>query len=93
MGMEESPERRSMREPGQPESTGADMAVFVSMACVGLSLYEFFLKGKHQRGIFVGLWPPTILAFASYFKQRAMEERMEESVMSGSAMRGIRNLL
>lgn len=30
-------------------------------------------------GIFVGLWPPTILAFASYFQQSEMSEEMKRA--------------
>lgn len=84
---------RSMSHEGEPERTGADLAVVASLASVALSLNEFFVKGNRERGIFVGLWAPTILGFSSYLKQKAIEERLEESLVAGSTVRGIRNFL
>jgi hypothetical protein len=77
----------------EPESAGSDLAVGAAAASVGLSLYEYYIRGDRERGIFVGLWAPTILAFASYLKQKSMEERLEESLVAGSTVRGLRNLL
>lgn len=52
-------------------------AALASAASVGLSWYYFFIRGDRQRGLFVGLWPPTILAFASYFNQRKMRNQLD----------------
>lgn len=61
----------------------SDMAVIASAASVLLSWYYFFGRGRRDMGVFVGLWPPTILAFASYFKQREMEESVKQLPGSG----------
>jgi hypothetical protein len=52
------------------QKTGTDPWVIAAGASVILSWYEFFLRGNKEMGLFVGLWPPTFLAFASYFEQR-----------------------
>ncbi|MCU4742161.1 hypothetical protein OB955_00880 [Halobacteria archaeon AArc-m2/3/4] len=62
-------------------------AFLASVASVGLSWYYFFLKGDRQRGLFVGLWPPTILAFASYFNQRKMRQQLETITKPGASLK------
>jgi hypothetical protein len=63
-----------------------DPAVIASAVSVGLSWYFFFLQGDRERGLFVGLWPPTILAFASYFEQARMSQKVRR-LTSGSGIR------
>ncbi|APX95990.1 hypothetical protein [Natronorubrum daqingense] len=62
-------------------------ALLAAVASVGLSWYYFFLRGDRQRGIFVGLWPPTILAFASYFNQRKMRRQLEMVTQPGTTLK------
>ncbi|QFU83784.1 hypothetical protein [Natronorubrum aibiense] len=62
-------------------------AVLASAASVGLSWYYFFLRGDRERGLFVGLWPPTILAFASYFNQRKMRRQLEAITQPGTTLK------
>ena len=62
-------------------------AVLASAASVGLSLYYYFVKGDRQLGAFVGLWPPTILAFASYFNQRKMHQQLQTITQPGTSLR------
>lgn len=62
-------------------------AVMAAVASVGLSWYYFFLRGDRQRGLFVGLWPPTILAFASYFKQREMHQSLKTLSQPGTTIK------
>jgi hypothetical protein len=47
---------------------GLSPAVLASIGSVALALYFYYVRGDKQRGQFVGLWPVTILALASYFK-------------------------
>ena len=58
------------------EESTTDLAIIASAASVALSWYQFFVRGNRMQGIFVGLWPPTILAFASYFNQKRMEQKL-----------------
>ena len=57
------------------EST-TDLAIIASAASVALSWYQFFGRGNKMQGLFIGLWPPTILAFANYFNQKRMEQKL-----------------
>ncbi|EFW92759.1 hypothetical protein ZOD2009_07814 [Haladaptatus paucihalophilus DX253] len=62
---------------GAAQESTSDIAILASAASVLLSWHQFFVRGNRERGLFIGLWPPTILAFASYFNQKRMEQRME----------------
>ncbi|WP_245576041.1 hypothetical protein [Haloplanus natans] len=55
------------------ESSGLGPAALSAIGSVALALYYYYIKGDEQRGQFVGLWPATILAMASYLKISRME--------------------
>ncbi len=57
--------------------TAIDPVVLAAGASVLLSWLVFYGKGDKEQGLFVALWPPTLLAFASYFRQTRMHSRME----------------
>jgi hypothetical protein len=59
------------------ERTGRDPFVLASLASIPLSWYYFYVKKDRERGLLVGLWAPTLLAFGSYFRQARMNEMME----------------
>ncbi|MFB6140379.1 MAG: hypothetical protein ABEJ26_08095 [Halosimplex sp.] len=69
-------ERDAMRAA---ENTGTDPAIVLAAGSVLLSWYFFYVRGEKEQGIFVGLWPPTILAFASYFEQTKMSDMIERA--------------
>lgn len=75
-------ERQQQETMRAAERTGMNPAVLASGASVVLSWYYFFIQGDRLRGIFVGLWPPTFLAFASYFEQEQMNRRLEQTMGS-----------
>lgn len=75
-------QRQSAQTVGQ---TGSDPWVMAAAGSVVLSLVTFFVARDRETGIFVGLWAPTILAFASYFNQREVEERLNRA-MEGSGV-------
>jgi hypothetical protein len=62
----------------QPTNRAASGAVVAAGMSVLYSWYVFYLRGNQRRGIFIGLWPPTILAFASYLEQTDMVEEIQE---------------
>jgi len=64
-----------------------DPLVLASGASVLLSWFFFYAKGDKQQGLFVGLWPPTFLAFASYFRQTRTQEMLEKQGASGLVRR------
>jgi hypothetical protein len=75
------------------ERTSMDPAVAVSAGAVVLSLYEYFLRGNKLAGIFVGLWPPTILAFASYFKQTRMSDSLDRAMGRSGIVESIERMV
>ena len=54
-------------------------AVIASLASVALALYFYYVRGDKQRGQFVGFWPVTILALASYFKLEEIKQALADS--------------
>ncbi len=72
MAMKQQPADETKEAMKEAEQVLLSPAVIASAASVALSWYHFFLAGNKQTGLFVGLWPPTILAFASYFNQQEM---------------------
>lgn len=74
---------RSVEEEEAAEATartGTDPAVMAAGVSVLLSWYYFFVRGERDLGLFVGLWPPTILAFASYFNQTRMSDQLQSAM-------------
>lgn len=69
------------------QKTGMDPAVVAAAGSVLLSWYFAFLRGDKEMGIFVGLWPPTILAFSSYFEQTRMSDKLHSAASSGGVTR------
>jgi hypothetical protein len=53
-------------------------AALASLGSVGLALYFYYVRGDKQRGQFVGLWPSTILALASYLRLEQIERSLDE---------------
>ncbi|QLG47679.1 hypothetical protein [Natrinema halophilum] len=75
------------QEPKEVGEQAMGPAVLASAASVGLSLYYFFFRGERQLGAFIGLWPPTILAFASYFNQRQMQKQLNTLTQPGTTLK------
>ncbi|WP_408958694.1 hypothetical protein [Natrinema sp. 74] len=74
----------------EPEEIGEEAmgpAFVASAASVGLALYYYFMRDERQLGTFIGLWPPTILAFASYFNQRRMRKQLDTLTQPGTTLR------
>lgn len=72
--------------------TTTDPWIMAAGASVLLSWYNYFIKGNKEMGLFVGLWPPTFLAFASYFNQTRMKDMMNYATSGGMTdSRGIRD--
>lgn len=62
------------------EQTGSDPWIVASAASVVLSWVMFFVARDREMGIFVGLWAPTFLAFASYFRQTRMHDTLNRAM-------------
>lgn len=73
------------RSKGTAERAGTDTWTVASAASVALALYVFFVSKDREMGVFVGLWAPTILAFASYLKQQRTYDAIHRT-MEGSGV-------
>jgi hypothetical protein len=70
---------QSTNEAIEEISTGGiGTAVLAAVGSVALALYFYYVRGDKQRGQFVGLWPTTILALASYFKLEEIRQALKE---------------
>lgn len=78
--METQHKRQETKEA--TKGTAIDPIVLASGASVLLSWYFYFAKDDKERGLFVGLWPPTLMAFASYFRGARMEQMIERSLLN-----------
>ena len=67
--------------------TAIDPVVLAAGASVLLSWLVFYGKGDKEQGLFIALWPPTLLAFASYFRQTRMHTMMEKQTTTGIVRR------
>ena len=75
------------------ERTSTDPAVVASAGAVVLSWYQFFVRGNKLTGLFVGLWAPTILAFASYFEQTRMGDALDRAMGRSGIVESIERMV
>ena len=77
--MSDAPSERPGALADELESTGLGPAALASIGSIALALYYYYVKGDEQRGQFIGLWPATILAMASYLKISQMERETKRT--------------
>ena len=75
------------------EETGTDPWILLSAGSVVLSWYTFFVARDREMGLFVGLWPPTFLAFASYFEQTRMHDTMNRAMGGGGIVERVEQMV
>lgn len=61
-------------------------AFMAAAASVALSWYLYATDNRHM-ALFVGLWPPTILSFASYVRERRIMNSVEQLTSPGESVR------
>jgi hypothetical protein len=74
-----SPEEEDIpsKDALDPLSEPVALAAILS---IGFSWFVYHIQGNKAYGIFVGLWAPTMLAAASYFKQLQLAEKLENGL-------------
>ncbi len=75
--MSETTDETAIDTAEEISDNGLTPAVLASVGSVALALYFYYVRGDKQRGQFVGFWPVTILALASYFKLEEIKELLE----------------
>ena len=66
----------------ETEEKASTVAVLAAGLSILYSWYTFYLQGDKVRGVFVGLWAPTILAIATYVEVTGLTEKAEEKMES-----------
>jgi len=67
------------------ESTPLSIGDPVATAAAGSVLYawyKFYVSGDRERGIFIGLWAPTLLAAANYLQQKDVIRKFKRGLSS-----------
>ncbi|MWV63461.1 hypothetical protein GRS48_01260 [Halorubrum sp. JWXQ-INN 858] len=62
---------------GIEEEPGVDPIILAAIASVALSWYQFYVRGNKKYGLFVGLWPPTLLAFSSALRINEISRKLD----------------
>lgn len=57
--------------------TGRDPVVLAAAGSVLLAWYQFYVRGNTEHGLFVGLWPPTLLAFSNAVRINEIGRKIE----------------
>ena len=70
-----------------------DTIVVAAAASVVLSLVQYYGRGRKETGIFVGLWAPTLLAFANYYKHDQTAERLEDASSGGRVIDSVERMV
>jgi hypothetical protein len=73
--------RRSQQEAAEEvgKRTGRDPAIVAAAASVLLSWYQFYVRGNKEHALFIGLWPPTLLAFSNAIRINNISRKVESS--------------
>lgn len=73
--MPDQKEKERAKEIGK--RTGRDPVIMAAAGSVLLSWYQFFVRGNKQYGLFIGLWPPTLLAFSNAIRINNISRKVE----------------
>lgn len=77
--MAQQREKETAKEVGK--RTGRDPAIMAAVGSVLLSWYQFYVRGNRQHGLFIGLWPPTLLAFSNAIRINDISQKVESSAL------------
>lgn len=69
------------------KESSRDMTVMAAVGSIALSWYFFFVQGDRERGLFVGLWAPTLLTLSNYVSMAKVQEQMRTLMNPGSNIR------
>lgn len=77
--MEQQEEKEAAKEIGK--RTGMDPVVLAAAGSVLLAWYQFYVRGNREHGLFIGLWPPTLLAFSNSIRINDISRKVENKAM------------
>ncbi|PSP52381.1 hypothetical protein BRC67_04790 [Halobacteriales archaeon QH_3_68_24] len=64
------------------ERTGRDPVIIAAAGSVLLAWFQYYVRGNKEHGMFIGLWPPTLLAFSNAIRINAIDEKVESSAVN-----------
>ena len=73
--MPDQREKEKAKEVGM--RTGRDPVIMAALGSVLLAWYQFYIRGNKEHGLFIGLWPPTLLAFSNAIRINAISKKVE----------------
>jgi hypothetical protein len=73
--MADQKETEKAKEIGK--RTGRDPVVVAAVGSVLLAWYQFYVRGNERHGLFIGLWPPTLLAFSNAIRINNISRKVE----------------
>lgn len=59
------------------KGTGRDPIIIAAAASVLLAWYQYYVRGNKEHGLFIGLWPPTLLAFSNAVRINEISQKLE----------------
>ena len=75
--------QRQMEEAKEiGERTGRDPVIIAAVGSVLLAWFQYYVRGNKEHGMFIGLWPPTLLAFSNAIRINAIDEKVESSAVN-----------
>ena len=74
--MSQQQQKEAAKEVGK--RTGADPVIIAAVGSVLLSWYQFYIRGNKEYGLFIGLWPPTLLAFSNAVRINDISRKVED---------------
>lgn len=89
--MSQRRQQQQAREAAQ--ETTRDPWILAAGASVVLSWIAFFGARDRELGLFIGLWPPTFLAFASYFNQTRMQQMLNRATGQGGIVERVEQMV
>ncbi len=73
--MPDQKEKEVAKEVGK--RTGRDPIVIAAAASVLLAWFQYYVRGNKEHGLFIGLWPPTLLAFSNAVRINEITREVE----------------
>lgn len=62
--------------------TGRDPVILAAAGSVLLAWYQYYVRGNKEHGLFIGLWPPTLLAFSNAVRINEIAETIDSNTSS-----------
>ena len=57
--------------------TARDPVILAAVGSVFLAWYQYYIRGNKEHGLFIGLWPPTLLAFSNAVRIKEISRKLE----------------